>query len=107
MGRQEALDFRRERLVAIWKLLPQQYRKEAVARKVPVESLWMEKYGVQAARDKRSTEDRAAHEKKVGEEAVTKYRSEHPETNPLMAVPTISRTPFTGKIPSSTGSDIR
>jgi hypothetical protein len=35
MGRQQALDFRRERLVAIWKLLPQQYRKEAVA-------LWMQ-----------------------------------------------------------------
>jgi|ERR1700733_249875 len=82
-------------------------RKEAVARKVPVESLWMERYGVQAARDKRAADDRAAHEKKIADEAITRYKSEHPETNPLMAVPTISRTPFTGKIPSATGSDIR
>jgi hypothetical protein len=34
MGRQQSLDFRGERLVAIWKLLPQPCRKEAVA-------LWM------------------------------------------------------------------
>lgn len=34
MGRQQALDFRGDRLVAIWQLLPEQYRKEAVA-------LWM------------------------------------------------------------------
>jgi hypothetical protein len=31
MARQQSLDFRGERLVAIWKLLPQQCRKEAVA----------------------------------------------------------------------------
>ena len=35
MQRQQSLDFRGERLVAIWKLLPQQCRKEAVA-------LWMQ-----------------------------------------------------------------
>ena len=31
MARQQSLDFRGDRLVALWKLLPQQYRKEAVA----------------------------------------------------------------------------
>jgi hypothetical protein len=35
MGRQQALDFRGERLVAIWKLLPHECRKEAAA-------LWMQ-----------------------------------------------------------------
>jgi hypothetical protein len=35
MARQQSLDFRGERLVALWKLLPQQCRKEAVA-------LWMQ-----------------------------------------------------------------
>ena len=38
MARQQSLDFRGERLAAIWKLLPQQYRKEAVA-------LWMQVIG--------------------------------------------------------------
>jgi len=35
MARQHLLDFRGERLVAIWALLPQQCRKDAVA-------LWMQ-----------------------------------------------------------------
>ena len=69
-------------------------RREAIARKIPVESLWMEKYGVQAARDSRSAADRAAHEKKIADEAITRYKSEHPESNPMLQSPRISSTPF-------------
>jgi hypothetical protein len=72
-------------------------RKEAVQRKMPVESLWMERYGVQAARDAAAAKAQKAHEEKIAAEAITKYKSEHPETNPLLARPVISSTPFTGK----------
>lgn len=76
-------------------------RREAVSRKIPVESLWVEKYGVSAARDARAAADRAAHEKKIADDAITRYKSEHPETNPLLGPQTISRTPFTGRVLSA------
>jgi hypothetical protein len=76
-------------------------RKEALSRKMSVESLWMERYGVQAARDAAAAADRAAHEKKIADEAITRYKSEHPETNPLLGPQTVSRTPFTGKVVSA------
>jgi hypothetical protein len=79
-------------------------RKEAVSRKIPVESLWIERYGVQAARDAKASADRAAHEKKIADEAVTRYKSEHPESNPLLGPQTISRTPFTGRVLSATAN---
>jgi hypothetical protein len=75
-------------------------RKEAVSRKVSVEALWMERYSVQAAREAAAAKSQAAHEAKIAADAVTKYKSEHPETNPMLATPGISRTPFTGRIPS-------
>lgn len=71
-------------------------RREAVSRKMPVESLWMEKYGVQAARDARAAKERADHENRIASEAVTKYKSEH--VNPLTTAPVISSTPFTGRV---------
>jgi hypothetical protein len=77
-------------------------RKEAVSRKMPVESLWMERYGVSAAREAAAAKAQAAHEAKIAAEAVTKYKSEHPETNPMLAVPQVSRTPFTNALPSAT-----
>lgn len=77
-------------------------RREAVARKIPVEALWMEKYNVQAARDAAAAKAQAERDRKIAEEAVTKYKSEHSATNPLTAVPTISRSPFTER-PASAG----
>ncbi|MGC1478525.1 MAG: hypothetical protein WA804_21945 [Terriglobales bacterium] len=76
-------------------------RREAQTRKVTVESLWMERFGVQAARDAKAAADRATHEKKIADEAITKYKSEHPETNPLMQPARISATPFTERVPSA------
>jgi hypothetical protein len=76
-------------------------RKEAVSRKMPVEALWMERYGVTAAREAAAAKAQAAHEAKIAAEAVTKYKSEHPESNPMLAVPQVSRTPFSAAIPST------
>ncbi len=76
-------------------------RKEAVARKMPVESLWMERYGVQAARDAAAAKAQKEREDRIAADAVSKYKSENSATNPLTAVPTISHTPFTGR-PMST-----
>lgn len=87
--------------VANWREL----RREAVSRKMPLESLWMEKFGVAAAREARTAADRAAHEKKIAEDAITKYKSEHPETNPLMAHPVISSTPFSNRLPGGSTND--
>jgi hypothetical protein len=76
-------------------------RQEAKERKVPFEQLWSEKYNVPAARDARAAKEKSEYETRIAAEAVTKWRSEHPETNPMLATPTISRTPFTGAVPSS------
>src|SRR5271166_5663218 len=76
-------------------------RREAVSRKLPVESLWMEKYGVAAARDARSATEKAAYEKKLTEDAVAAYKSQHSQTNPLTAPLAVSRTPFTEHLPST------
>jgi hypothetical protein len=73
-------------------------RREAVARKVPMEQVWMEKYGVQAARDAKSAESKAAYEAKIAAEAVSKYKSEHPESNPLLGPGLPSSSPFAGRV---------
>jgi hypothetical protein len=80
-------------------------RREAVSRKMPLESLWMERFNVSAARDARNAAEKAAYEKKIAEDAIVKYKSEHPETNPLMAHPVISSTPFSTRVASSNTSD--
>jgi hypothetical protein len=77
-------------------------RKEAVSRKVPVESLWMEKYGVAAARDAAVAKATAEREAKIAADAVSKYKSEHSTTNPMTTIPTVSSTPFSGRMPSAT-----
>jgi hypothetical protein len=76
-------------------------RKEAVSRKMPVEALWMERYGVTAAREAAAAKAQKAHEEKIAAEAVTRYKSEHPESNPMLAVPQVSRTPFSAALPSA------
>jgi hypothetical protein len=69
-------------------------RREAVSRKMPVESLWMERYSVQAARDTKAAADKATEKAKIETDAVTKYKSENPQTNPMLQQPRISSTPF-------------
>jgi hypothetical protein len=76
-------------------------RAEAKERKMNVEQLWMEKYNVPSARTALAAKEKSEYEARIASDAITKYKSEHPETNPLMAVPTISRTPFTGRVPSA------
>jgi hypothetical protein len=76
-------------------------RAEAKERKMNVEQLWMEKYNVPSARTALAAKEKSEYEARIAADAITKYKSEHPETNPLMAVPTISRTPFTGRVPSA------
>ena len=76
-------------------------RKEAVAQKKSVESLWMEKFGVAAARESRAAADKAAYEKQIADAAIAKYRSEHSTTHPGMALGVPSSNPFTGKVPSA------
>lgn len=76
-------------------------RKEALSRKISVEQLWMDKYPVQATRDRFAADERAAYEKKIADDAVARYRSENSQTNPMTGIPVISRTPFTA--PASEG----
>jgi hypothetical protein len=92
-------------------------RKEAVAAKKSVETLWMEKYGVAAARDARSKADKEAYEKKLREEGAAAERTRladkysNPETAPLST----SNNPFSprpkgnereGKQPWEVSSDL-
>lgn len=81
-------------------------RKQAVTERKSLEQVWMDKYGVAAARTAKETADKAAYEEKVGKAAVDKWRAEHPTTNPLMGVPVVSSTPFTGKVPSATDAPL-
>jgi hypothetical protein len=92
-------------------------RNAAVAAKKPVEQYWMEKYGVQAARDARAAADKAAYEKKLREEGAQQARTElasqygNPDTRPY----TPSQSPFAartsgertgGKQPWEAGTDL-
>jgi hypothetical protein len=76
-------------------------RQEAKERKMNVEQLWMEKFNVPAARATLAAKEKSEYEARIAAEAVTKYKSEHPETNPLMATPRISSTPFTARVVSA------
>lgn len=77
-------------------------RKEAVSQRKSVEQLWMEKYGVQAARDKKLADERAAEQAKWKAEGAKEKETElvskygNPDTRPLS--PSVS--PF-AKRPSS------
>jgi predicted amidohydrolase YtcJ len=77
-------------------------RKEAVQRKVPMEQVWKEKYGVDAARAAVTAKEKSDYEANLKKDWEKQYKSEHPETNPLLGPQVISRTPFTGKVPSTT-----
>jgi peptidyl-tRNA hydrolase len=76
-------------------------RKEAVAANKSLEEIWMQKYGVQAAREKKAAESKAAYEKKIADEAIAKYRSEN--ENPLTRPATASSNPFVAT--KRTGTD--
>jgi hypothetical protein len=71
-------------------------RKEAVAAKKPVEQLWMEKFGVNAAREARSKSDREAHENSIRKEEREKVTAEllNAQVNPNMVPGTTSSSPF-------------
>jgi hypothetical protein len=76
-------------------------RREALSRKMPVESLWMEKYGVAAARAAAAAKAQSAHEAKIAADAVAKYKSENSTTNPHTAPPSVSTNAFTDRLPSA------
>ena len=71
-------------------------RKEATARKISVEQLWMEKYKVNDARAAAVKAEQDAHDKKIADEAYAKAQSEiaskygNPDARPL----TPSRSPL-------------
>lgn len=77
-------------------------RKEAISRRIPVEQLWMEKYGVAAKRTEVAAAKTKAHEdsirlaarKEVETEMASKY------ANPLTAPPRASENPFSTRPPS-------
>lgn len=83
-------------------------RREALAQRGPdgrplsVETHWMQKYGVQSAREAASAKTTADREAKIAADAVAKYKSEHSMDNPMTTVPHVSSTPFTGRVPSNT-----
>jgi hypothetical protein len=71
-------------------------RREAVAAKKSVEQLWMEKYGVVAAREAKAKAEKEAYEKRLREEGAAAERTRiadqyaNPETRPLAT----SNSPF-------------
>lgn len=78
-----------------------QLRKEAVEKNISVESLWESRYSVPAAREAKATAERTAYEAKIASDAVARFKSEHPATNPALGYATPSSTPFTGAVPSA------
>jgi len=87
------------------KLVFRDLRREAVQRKLSVEQVWMERFGVQAAREARAKADRDAEiakwksegAKEKETELVSKYGN--PDTRPAVS----STNPFTNRIPSGSG----
>lgn len=78
-------------------------KAEAAAASQDVETYWKAKFNVDAKRSERDLAVKAAYEKKVGEDAVAKYRQEHPASgvNPALGFGGPSVNPFTGKVPSA------
>jgi len=84
-----------------------QLRKDAVAQKKSVEALWMEQFGVTAAREARAKSQQEAHEKKIAEDAVNEYKKSHATSNPNLLIPSPSSNPFTGRLPSQVEKDTK
>jgi hypothetical protein len=78
-------------------------KTKAAAAGQTVEAYWEQTFNVPAKRAEKSAAERSAYEKKVGEDAVAKWKLEHPASsvNPALAMGIPSSTPFTGKVPSA------
>jgi hypothetical protein len=78
-------------------------KTEASAAGQDVETYWKAKFGVEAARAAKSAAAQAERDKKIGEDAVSKWKQEHPASavNPALGFGSPSSNPFTGKVPSA------
>jgi hypothetical protein len=78
-------------------------KSEASAAGQDVETYWKTKFGVEQKRAEKSAAAVAAHEAKIAEQAVAKYKQEHPASavNPALGFGSPSSNPFTGKVPSA------
>src|SRR6266852_564517 len=56
-------------------------RTKATAANKPVEQYWMDTYGVPAAREKRTADDKAVYEKKLREEGAAEVRKQYAEAS--------------------------
>lgn len=83
-------------------------KTEASAAGQDVETFWKAKFNVDAKRSERDLAAKSAHEKKVGEDAVAKWRQEHPASaaNPSLGFGAPSANPFTGKVPSASDATL-
>jgi len=82
-----------------WRTLKQ----EAAAANQDVETFWKTKFNVEAKRSERAATEKSTYEKKIAEDAVAKWKQEHPSSgvNPALGFGAPSSTPFTGRIPSA------
>jgi len=79
-------------------------RKDAVAAKKSVEQLWMERYGVAAARQAKSDADKAANEARLRKEGADAERAKMAEgANPFLRTPVASTSPLAAR--PATGRD--
>jgi hypothetical protein len=70
-------------------------RKEAVAAKKPVEQLWKEKYGVDAARAAKAKSEQDTRDAKLREEGAAAERAKYANAaNPDLRSPATSNSPF-------------
>jgi len=78
-------------------------KSEAAAANQDVETFWKTRYNVDAKRAEKAAAEKSAYEKKIAEDAIAKYRAEHPASavNPALGFGQPSANPFTGKIPSA------
>jgi len=80
-------------------------RNEAKQRKLTVEQVWQEKYNVPAAREARAKAEKEAETARLHKEWEADFVAKHPQSNPLLQPPTVSKTPFTNVIPSTNGGE--
>jgi len=78
-------------------------KSEASAAGQDVETYWKTKFNVDQKRAEKSAAAVAAHEAKIAEQAIAKYKQEHPASavNPALGFGSPSSNPFTGKVPSA------
>lgn len=75
-------------------------RARALAAKVSVEQQWINENGVVAAREARATSDKTAYEDRLRKEGAAAKEAELRATmDPNLTIPSVSRTPFTGRTP--------